>query len=72
MDDFIVSEIEATEKYAEIMCKKAPLDEESKDEINKMLSKGTLEPRIQEVAHNLLERRKKQHEQEQQSHGMTR
>ena len=72
MDDFIASEIEATEKYAEIMCKKAPLDEESKDEINKMLSKGTLEPRIQEVAHNLLEKRKKQHEQEQQSHGMTR
>lgn len=72
LGDFTGSEIEATEKYAETICEKAPLDEESKDELKQMMSKGTLNPQIQEVAHVLLEKRKKQHELDQQSYGMTR
>ena len=72
MDDFIGSEIEATKKYAENICERAPLDEESRDELKEMMSKGALNPKIQKAAHHLLEERKKQHEAEQQSYGMTR
>lgn len=72
MDDFIGSEIEATKKYAENICEKAPLDEESRDGLKEMMSKGALNPKIQKAAHRLLEERKKQQEAKQQSYGMTR
>lgn len=70
MGDFTGSVISATEKYAEEVCEKAPLDEETRNELDGMLRKGTLNSRIQERTKILLEERKKQ--QEQQSYGMTR
>ena len=72
MEDFTGSVISATEKYAEEVCEKAPLDEETKNELNEMLRKGTLNLRIQERTTILLEERKKQHEFEQQSYGRSR